>query len=190
VTRTVAGSDREQALVELVDEAGQAIGSTTVERAHRAPGRLHRAFSVLLVDPAGRLLLQQRSAAKSRFPLRWANACCGHPAPGQTPIEAAGRRLTEEVGLDGVELAEIGQYVYRAADPETGRVEHEYDHVLLGEISATPDWRPDPDEVADLRWVSPDELRAGVDRQPDTYAPWLRGVASLYAGGSRGREDQ
>ncbi len=37
---------REKHLVELVDDAGRPVGATTVEEAHTAPGRLHRAFSV------------------------------------------------------------------------------------------------------------------------------------------------
>ena len=75
---------REQHLVELVDD-GRARRSArrTVAAAHQPPGRLHRAFSVLLVDPDGRVLLQQRAAVKTRFPLRWANSCCGHPPPGR-----------------------------------------------------------------------------------------------------------
>ena len=47
----------------------------------------------------GRTLLQQRAAAKTRFPLRWANACCGHPAPGEAVTVAAARRLGEELGV-------------------------------------------------------------------------------------------
>ena len=62
---------------------GRPIGSATVDEAHQAPGQLHRAFSVFLRDADGRVLLQQRAAAKTRFPLRWANTCCGHPAPGE-----------------------------------------------------------------------------------------------------------
>lgn len=72
-------SSREEHLVELVDDAGRARGQTTVAAAHQPPGRLHRAFSVLLVDPDGQVLLQRRAAVKTRFPLRWANSCCGHP---------------------------------------------------------------------------------------------------------------
>jgi isopentenyl-diphosphate delta-isomerase len=169
---------REQHLVELVDETGRARGSATVEDAHREPGRLHRAFSVQLVDPAGRLLLQQRAAAKTRFPLRWANACCGHPAPTETPTAAATRRLVEELGVTGVELTPIGLYVYRAADPATGRVEHEYDHVLLGRVPVGVPLRPDPTEVADLRWATPDELRRDLTTDPQSYAPWLAGVTA------------
>jgi isopentenyl-diphosphate delta-isomerase len=167
---------RELELVELVDETGRPTGSSTVDQAHREPGRLHRAFSVLLLDPAGRLLLQQRAAVKTRFPLRWANACCGHPRPGEAVTTAGSRRLGEELGVRHLELTEIGVYVYRAGDPVTGQVEHEYDHVLLGRIEADHPVHPDPAEVAALQWVAPDELATALSAEPQTYAPWLAGV--------------
>jgi isopentenyl-diphosphate delta-isomerase len=171
-------SAREGHLVELVDDAGHAHGQTTVAAAHEPPGRLHRAFSVLLVDPDGRVLLQRRAAAKTRFPLRWANSCCGHPAPGEELAEAANRRLREELGAGPVELTEVGVYVYYAEDPATGRVEFEYDHVLRGEVPAGMPVLPDPDEVTELRWVDPVKLEADLDLDPRAYAPWLGGVVN------------
>ena len=170
---------REQHLVELVDPTGTATGQSTVEEAHRDPGHLHRAFSVLLVDPAGQILLQRRAAIKTRFPLRWANTCCGHPAPGTPLAGAALRRLDEELGIADVELRELGVYVYRAADPATGRVEHEYDHVLLGQVAADTALRPDPTEVAEVRWVTRERLERDLTDEPDSYAPWLSGVVGL-----------
>ncbi|WP_436524852.1 isopentenyl-diphosphate Delta-isomerase [Actinoplanes sp. HUAS TT8] len=169
-------TEREHQLVELVDTAGSAAGSATVADAHQEPGLLHRAFSVFLHDDEGRVLLQQRAAVKTRFPLRWGNTCCGHPAPGQSVTEAAGHRLFEELSVRGVELTELGVYTYRASDPVTGRVEHEYDHVLIGALPAGTILGPDPDEIAELRWVSPDSLRAGLAATPESYAPWLSGV--------------
>ncbi|MFG2054176.1 isopentenyl-diphosphate Delta-isomerase [Micromonospora sp. NPDC048930] len=169
---------REGHLVELVDDTGSPHGEATVAAAHQPPGRLHRAFSVLLVDPEGRILLQQRAPAKTRFPLRWANSCCGHPMPGQSLFEAANRRLAEELGIGPVDLAEVGVYVYHAADPATGRVEFEYDHVLRADVPADLPTRPDPDEVATLRWVDPRELEADLDADPGAYAPWLGGVVN------------
>ena len=171
-------SQRELELVELVDAEGRATGSATVADAHREPGQLHRAFSVLLVDAAGRTLLQQRAAVKTRFPLRWANACCGHPKPGEPVADAAARRMAEELGFSGVALSEIGVYQYRAADPQTGRIEHEYDHVLLGRIDPATPMRPDPAEVAALHWERRDVLRTALDSAPERYAPWLAGVAA------------
>ncbi|HEY1486238.1 MAG TPA: isopentenyl-diphosphate Delta-isomerase, partial [Micromonosporaceae bacterium] len=113
---------REGHLVELVDDAGAAVGSATVEAAHQAPGQLHRAFSVILTDPSGRILLQRRAAAKTRFAGRWANATCGHPEPGVPVEESAARRMVEELGTAPVPLTQIGVYVYRAADEASGRV--------------------------------------------------------------------
>ncbi|MFI5935938.1 isopentenyl-diphosphate Delta-isomerase [Actinoplanes sp. NPDC051494] len=167
---------REKHLVELVDQDGLAVGQTTVDEAHQAPGQLHRAFSVFLRDPSGRVLLQQRAAAKTRFPLRWANTCCGHPLPGESPEVAAQRRLEEEIGIRGVQLSGLGVYSYYAEDPSTGRVEYEYDHVLLGHVPAAPPLLPDPDEVADVRWTSVADLTTAIAQDPRAHAPWLAGV--------------
>ncbi|MDG6109085.1 isopentenyl-diphosphate Delta-isomerase [Dactylosporangium aurantiacum] len=175
-------SSREQQLVELVDTVGGAVGAATVDEAHRAPGQLHRAFSVMLVDDDGRVLLQQRAAVKTRFALRWANACCGHPAPGETVTDAARRRLAEELGVTTVPLREVGVYVYQAADPATGRVEFEYDHVLVG--SFTGAFAVDPAEVAAVEWVAADGLAARLSQTPDRYAPWLAGVVAAWQGSS------
>jgi isopentenyl-diphosphate delta-isomerase len=167
---------REDHLVELVQADGTAIGTTTVSEAHQPPGQLHRAFSVFLMDPTGRVLLQQRAAIKTRFPLRWANTCCGHPLPAESLADAAARRLVEEVGVGGVALKEVGVYSYYAEDPATGRVEYEYDHVLVGELPADRKILPDPTEVAAVRWVTPEELREGLTSDARSYAPWLPGV--------------
>lgn len=164
--------------VELVSVSGVAVGRCTVEAAHEPPGLLHRAFSVVLTDAAGRILLQRRAAAKTRFPLRWANACCGHPRPGEPPATAAARRVGEELGIAAPPLTGVGVYQYFAADPATGRVEREYDHVLLGSFSDALTLRPDPDEVAELRWLSLPDLRHDLGQRPEAYAPWLEGVVN------------
>ncbi|MEU4626860.1 isopentenyl-diphosphate Delta-isomerase [Actinoplanes sp. NPDC023801] len=174
-------ASREADLVDLVDDRGGSIGTATVLDAHEVPGMLHRAFSVFLRDPAGRVLIQQRAAVKTRFPLRWGNTCCGHPAPGEPVTVSAGRRVAEEIGVEAVTLREVGVYVYYAEDPATGRVEREYDHVLLGDLPDGTEMRPDPAEVAELRWVTVPDLLADLDASPAAYAPWLEGVTRRLA---------
>ncbi|MFX0574786.1 isopentenyl-diphosphate Delta-isomerase [Nocardia nepalensis] len=175
-------TDRETLPVELVDEAGHAVGACPVAQAHTAPGLLHRAFSVLLYDEAGRVLLQQRAAVKTRFPLLWANTCCGHPAPNEPVAAAAAVRLAEELGL-ATALTEVGIFRYHAQDRATGRVEHEWDHVLVGRLDAaflrTAGPRPDPAEVADYAWIQPDALRDAIADDPGSYTPWLLGVLDI-----------
>jgi isopentenyl-diphosphate delta-isomerase len=172
------------ALVELVDDTGTPTGTATVEDAHEWPGVLHRAFSVLLFDHAGRTLLQQRAAVKTRFALRWGNACCGHPRPGVGPVTAAAVRLAEELGVTGVALEPIGAFVYRAGDASTGRVEHEYDHVLIGQLAADTALQPDPAEVAEVAWHDLAELRTDLIARPARYAPWLAGVLNAWHTGT------
>ncbi|HEX4060484.1 MAG TPA: isopentenyl-diphosphate Delta-isomerase [Streptosporangiaceae bacterium] len=172
---------REHLLVELVDDTGAAVGACSVGEAHTAPGQCHRAFSVLLYDRDGRLLLQQRAAVKTRFASRWSNTCCGHPAPGEDTATAAAQRLTAELGLTQDQitpLTEIGVFHYQAADPASGRVESEWDHVLVATfVGGSP--TPDESEVSDCAWVSPASLRASMARDPDHYTPWLSGVLDV-----------
>jgi isopentenyl-diphosphate Delta-isomerase len=169
--------DRETLPVELVDERGRPVGSCSVLAAHTAPGLLHRAFSVLLFDAAGRVLLQQRAAVKTRFPLRWSNACCGHPEPGEPVPVAAARRLDEELGVRTT-LTEAGVHRYDALDPATGRIEREWDHVVVGRFAGPPT-QPDPAEIADWAWVAPDQLAAALAADPSKYTPWLGGVLGV-----------
>jgi len=180
-------TSREHLLVELVDESGTAIGSCSVAEAHNAPGQRHRAFSVLLYDEAGRVLLQRRAAVKTRFPLLWSNTCCGHPEPGEDTAAAAARRLIAELGLTPehtTALTEVGVHAYQAGDPGTGRVEREWDHVLVGTLVAGVPV-PDPAEVADCTWLSPDALTEDLGRHPEAYTPWLPGVLTAAANSVR-----
>jgi isopentenyl-diphosphate Delta-isomerase len=174
-------ADRERHPVELVDQMGRAVGIRTVGEAHQAPGRLHRAFSVVIIDDTGRLLLQRRSASKTRFASLWANACCGHPAPGQSVAASANQRLAEELGLGPVVLTEAGIYVYYAKDPAAGRVEFEYDHVLVAKVAGDVLLAPDPVEIADIQWVNRQQLEGSLDTNPEDYAPWLVGVIARLA---------
>lgn len=169
-------------MVELVDGAGAAVGSTSVAEAHSPPGRLHRAFSVLLFDGEGRMLLQRRALTKSRFAGRWTNTCCSHPAPGEDVLTSARRRLEDELSLTVPELREVGRFVYRAADPDSGTVEHEYDHVLVGRCDDEP--TPDPGEIDSVRWVAPDEVQAVLAAEPDRHSPWFADVVRLTLGRS------
>jgi isopentenyl-diphosphate Delta-isomerase len=116
--------------------------------------------------------------------LRWSNTCCGHPGPGQDTVTAAAQRLADELGLapgHTTPLTEVGVLPYQATDPGTGRVEREWDHVLVAALTGgTP--APDPAEVSEYAWVSPGALRAGITARPGDYTPWLPGVLDIATG--------
>ena len=110
----------------LVDSADRQTGISEKLEAHRA-GLLHRAFSVLIWDDQGRMLVQKRAAAKYHSGGLWTNTCCGHPRPGEETLAAAHRRLNEEMAI-AAPLTALGTITYRA-EFENGLTEHEIVHV-------------------------------------------------------------
>ncbi len=171
---TASGAGRsgpETDQVVLVDTRDVALGTAGKLAAHQPPGRLHRAFSVFLLDGRGNLLIQRRARAKHHFAHRWSNACCSHPWPGEDVLDAAVRRCREELGVDIADARDVGSFEYRAHDPISGLVEHELDHVVIARASGP--MAPNGDEVSACRWVTPAQLQAwlGTGRAPVT--PWL-----------------
>lgn len=158
----------------LVDDADRAIGSAPKLEAHEQ-GTLHRAFSVFVLDDRERLLLQLRALGKYHSGGRWSNTCCGHPRPGETTVDAARRRLAEEMGVS-CGLQEIGCFRYRA-ELDGGLIEHEVDHVLVGRWSGAP--APDPHEVAAWRWAPHEVVRAEWRAGSPPYTAWFGDALEL-----------
>lgn len=152
----------------LVNQDDLEIGSAEKMAAHQQ-GLLHRAFSIILFNKFGEILLQQRAAKKYHCPLLWANSCCGHPRPNEETPAAACRRLKEELGI-GVNLTKIAEIHYRLA-MQNGLIEHEYTHVFVGVYDG--ELFCDPEEVAQIAWVSFEELEQRVAKNQEMFAPWF-----------------
>jgi len=154
----------------LVNEDDQSLGTAEKLRAH-VEGWLHRAFSIFVFDEGGRLLLQQRADDKYHSGGLWSNTCCSHPRPGEPPLDAARRRLPEELGFDASLTPAFRKTYHLPVGNDL--VEHEHNHVFVGRVEA-PTVRPSADEVADWRWVEPAALRDDVSAHPDRYTTWFR----------------
>ena len=96
----------------LVNHLNQEIGVIEKMEAHEK-ALLHRAFSIFVFNSEGELLLQQRSLSKYHSGGLWTNTCCSHPRPGESTLEAAHRRLQEEMGFDCA-LTEKFHFIYKA----------------------------------------------------------------------------
>ena len=162
----LTGTDR----VVLVDEHDNDLGTMEKMAAHTDGGTLHRAFSVFVFGPDGRVMLQKRAADKYHFGGLWTNTCCSHPRLGESPRDAGRRRLMEEMGFDA-DLEPVTTFVYRAHDESTGLTEHELDHVPEGRFNGVPDLNPE--EASDWRWATPEEIDADVASNPERFTPWF-----------------
>ncbi len=160
----------------LVDELDRQIGTAEKMAAHRS-GRLHRAFSILIFNTQGEMLIQKRARGKYHSGGLWTNACCSHPRAGAYILPEANRRLFEEMGIQ-CELEEIFSFIYRA-EFENGLVENEFDHVFWGTTDADP--RLNPEEAEDWRRLGLENLRAEIATNPEHFTPWFRIIIEKLA---------
>lgn len=166
-------------VVILVDEQNNQIGTAAKESVHTTNTPLHRGFSCFLFNAKNELLLTKRAASKKTFPGVWTNTVCGHPGPGEGAIEAAKRRLNQELGIMNYELREIQEvapYRYRFAD-KNGVVENEICPILVGYCDTDP--TPDKAEVDEWKWMRWEEFLEDIKKNPAVYSPWSREEAAL-----------
>lgn len=168
---------REEHLI-LVNEHDVEIGSAAKMPAHEQ-GLLHRAFSVFVIrhTPDGwETLLQQRHADKYHCGGLWTNSCCSHPRVGESTLAGAHRRLGEELGLT-LTLKHVGEFIYRA-EFANGLIEHEYDHVFMGNYS-NESFKLHPQEVSEVKWVKMRDLEQDLVAHPGHYTPWLKPALTI-----------
>jgi len=167
ITHSTA-SDSESLI--LVDEADREVGHLDKARCHQGRGVLHRAFSLLIFNDAGELLLQQRSAAKRLWPLYWSNSCCSHPRRDESMETATQRRLYEELGLR-CPLQFLFKFQYQAQFDDAG-AEQELCSVFIGRTSDPV--QSDPGEILAWRWISPPDLQVELaGSAADRFTPWF-----------------
>ncbi len=153
----------------LVDDHDTPVGQMEKMDAH-LKGVLHRALSILVFNSNGELLLQQRAFSKYHTPGLWSNTACSHPRLGEDSLEAATRRLQEEMGVT-VQLSKSFDFVYKAHF-DNGLTEHEFDHVFFGTFDGVP--VINLAEAHDFKWVKPAELMEDMRSVPELYTVWFR----------------
>lgn len=165
-------------LVVLVDDDNNPIGTAPKATVHTKGTPLHRAFSLFLFNSKNELLVTKRAATKKTFSSVWTNTLCGHVSPNESTVEAAKRRLKEELGIEGVEIKEIAPYRYRFAD-KNGIVENEICPILMVQADVHP--MINPEEVDACNWMSWEQFLADTANRPEIYSPWCREEAAIIA---------
>jgi isopentenyl-diphosphate Delta-isomerase len=159
---------KEEEKVILVNEHDDMIGVIDKLEAHRQ-GLLHRAFSVFIFSTKGEMLLQQRAMTKYHSAGLWTNACCSHPGPRERTMDAAQRRLMEELGFE-TPIEKIFDFTYKA-EFENGLTEYEFDHVFTGEYEGK--LNVDPAEVKDFCYKEISEIKNMLQAHPQKFTAWF-----------------
>ena len=153
----------------LVDKNDNQVGLMPKLEAHQK-GLLHRAFSVFIFNKDYNLLLQKRALSKYHSGGLWTNTCCSHPREDEDILDAANRRLYEEMGIK-TSLRKVYDFIYKA-ELDNNLIENEFDHVFYGLYDGNPTLNPN--EASDFKWIDMHSLNLDIKDNPQDYTVWFK----------------
>ena len=168
--------DRMEEYVILLDQNDNPIGKEEKVKCHLPNGKLHRAFSALIFNDEGKLLLTKRSESKMLWPNDWDGTVASHPRESETYVSSAERRMPEEIGI-GCKVSYVNKFEYHVPYKDIGS-ENEICGTLIGTIDSFDNSRLIKDEISDIKWINPDELKNELEQNRDAYCPWM--AIALY----------
>ena len=158
-------------LVILVDENDNPIGTEEKVKCHLPDGKLHRAFTALLFDRDGRLVLTRRAKEKMLWPNDWDGTFASHPRESETYVSSGERRMPEELGITG-KLNYLHKFEYHVPYKDVGS-ENEICGTLMGVIDKSTELKEIDGEIDEIKWISSKELISELNSNPQNYCPWM-----------------
>jgi isopentenyl-diphosphate delta-isomerase len=155
----------------LVDENDNPIGSEEKVKCHLPDGKLHRAFTALLFDQDGRLVLTRRAKEKMLWPNDWDGTFASHPRESETYVSSGERRMPEELGITGT-LDYLHKFEYHVPYKDIGS-ENEICGTLVGVIDKSTELKEIEGEIDEIKWISSKELLSELNTNPQNYCPWM-----------------
>ena len=170
-----SGENMEEYVI-LVDQNDNPIGKEEKVKCHLPNGKLHRAFTALIFNGNGKLLLTKRSDKKMLWPGYWDGTVASHPRESETYVSSAERRMPEEIGID-CKMNYMNKFEYHVPYKDIGS-ENEICGTLIGIVDDFDETCLIKDEISEIKWIDPDELKNELQQNMDMYCPWM--VIALY----------
>ena len=155
----------------LVDENDNPIGTEEKVKCHLPDGKLHRAFTVLLFDKDGNLVLTKRAKEKMLWPGNWDGTFASHPRESETYVSSGERRMPEELGIEG-KLDYLNKFEYHVPYKDVGS-ENEICGTLIGIIDKDSEPKEIEGEIDEIKWISAKELLSELKINSQIYCPWM-----------------
>lgn len=162
-------------LLDIVNENDEIIGQAPRPVIHQR-GLWHRGAHVFLFNETGEMLIQRRSADRAYAPSLLDCSVSEHVTAGEGYLEAAVRGMKEELGVEGIEVRRIGKI-----QMEYGPNDNEISEIYEGRLNGG-NIRFDPGEISEVKFMSLDEIRAGIKNEPAIYCAWFVELMNWYFG--------
>jgi len=155
----------------LVDEKDNPIGTEEKIKCHLPNGLLHRAFTALIFDKNGRLVLTKRAKEKMLWPNDWDGTVASHPRESETYVSSGERRMPEELGIQ-CKLDYLFKFEYHVLYKDVGS-ENEICGTLIGIADDSSQFRQIEGEIDEIKWISAKDLLSELKTNPKIYCPWM-----------------
>ena len=155
----------------LVDKNDNPIGKEEKVKCHLPNGILHRAFTALIFDKEGRLILTKRANEKMLWPGDWDGTVASHPRESETYVSSGERRMPEELGIH-CKLDYLFKFEYHVPYKDIGS-ENEICGTLIGIIDDSSACKKIEGEIDEIKLITPNELLAELIEKPKIYCPWM-----------------
>jgi len=168
----------------LVDKNDRFLGKyASKSQCHTGNGLHHRAFTIMILNKKGEILLQKR---KHQLWDGFWDLTNSHPlhkenGKDETYQEATARCLKKEWGIN-IPLKNLFGFNYFA---KFGKFcENEYCAFLIGRYSGKV--YPDPEVIYEYKWIALKNLLDDIKLHPEVYTPWaIKGLQELERSGLR-----
>jgi len=155
----------------LVDENNNQVDTVSKTTVHTKDTPLHRGFSLFVFNFKKEILLTKRAKTKKTFPGVWTNTVCGHPQADEEVIDAARRRLRDELGMIVENIEFVSDYRYKFTD-KNGIVENEICPILIAYSDQSP--APNNSEVEACKWIQWEDFIKDLKSNSEKYSPWSK----------------
>jgi len=161
-------------LFDIIDENDQVLGQEMRSVVHQR-GSWHRGVHVLLFTQDDKLLVQQRSKTKSQSPLTFDCSVSEHVLSGEDYYEAALRGLSEELGVEDIEIQPLTKFKMNY-----GPNDNEVSMIYKG-IVDSKQVRFDPEEIERVDAYTIEELGSLLEQKPELFSYWFEQIVLWLA---------
>lgn len=127
---------------------------------------IYRIAALWLTNSIGEILLAQRLLSKDKDPGKWGPAAAGTIEEGETYESNIYKEAEEEIGLTGVS--------FTPGPKQRIHVREAFCQWFVGVCDWPVDrFVPQPTEVQQVKWVSPEWLKKDIEQNPGNYVPSL-----------------